>query len=261
VLAQIVKAAGGTRELAAELRVTPNAIWRWRELGIPESRFVELEKLTGVPIEKMRRYSLEKQKARRRGLEWYEPDPERPDKFREEKPDIYAAARAQLMRDLWRYDRRCPPPAADLSLPFKPAPPMAYALFSLSLAYTRPGRSLVMYFARFAHDGGELYYLYPAGTPAPDYLQAARARRRLLCRGTRRSPADHRLAHSGSISKPGRCRQRACICRDAVRCWQGTAPRSDRRRSIARTSPNRNGSFRKVAAYYFPRGLSPCSTK
>jgi hypothetical protein len=178
-LAEVVKAAGGVNALAAELRISTQAVHKWNRDGIPEHRHKELAKLTGVPEADIASFSQQRRHERRANLEWWQPDSARP---REEEDPLREAQRHQdeierdaMQRDAWMYNRgdpRYPPPRADLTLPAKPVPPSAFAWFSLiynQLIRVRD-KHLIAYFARYCHDGGKLFYLYPQGTPPPHHL-------------------------------------------------------------------------------------------
>jgi hypothetical protein len=57
-LKEIVDRAGGVAALAIELEISPKAIYRWREVGVPRDRVAELSRLTGIDrsdIEKISR--------------------------------------------------------------------------------------------------------------------------------------------------------------------------------------------------------------
>jgi DNA-binding transcriptional regulator YdaS (Cro superfamily) len=45
-------AAGGLRELARRLGITPTAIRKWYR--VPDDRIIAIEKVTGIPREKLR---------------------------------------------------------------------------------------------------------------------------------------------------------------------------------------------------------------
>jgi hypothetical protein len=168
VLAEIVERSGGVNALAAELRVTSQAVFKWRQFGIPESRVLELEKISGIPRDKIRRYSQRKQNGRRRGLEWWEPTPTRAPRAQwEQEPDPHAAQREEMERNLWRYDRRYLLPAADLTLPFRPAPPVAFGMFSIlnAAGHLPRNKHLLMMFARTLY-AGKSYHLRPQGMTA-----------------------------------------------------------------------------------------------
>ena len=47
-----IKAAGGLSNLAAGLGIKPQSVTKWKR--IPEDRIVDVEKLTGIPREKLR---------------------------------------------------------------------------------------------------------------------------------------------------------------------------------------------------------------
>ena len=72
VLAEVVERAGGAVALAAELGVTTQAVYKFRVDGFPESRILQIERLTGVHRDRLRAYSHEKQVAKRRGKQWWE---------------------------------------------------------------------------------------------------------------------------------------------------------------------------------------------
>ncbi len=156
VLAEVVKKAGGVAALAAKLRITPQAIHKWHVNGISEDRIDEVARLTGVSRKRLRAYSEEKLRAKRRGLEWWEPTTS--ESQSEPRPDFYAAERERLLNRY--YDgKRDPPPA-------KPTPPIGFAVFSLlnAAGHLRWPRSFEQHFRAVKWIVGRVYAAVRSGS-------------------------------------------------------------------------------------------------
>jgi DNA-binding transcriptional regulator YdaS (Cro superfamily) len=53
-LDRAITAAGGLRELARQMHVTPQAVSGWRLRGIPRKRASQVARVTGIPIWELR---------------------------------------------------------------------------------------------------------------------------------------------------------------------------------------------------------------
>jgi hypothetical protein len=160
ILAEIVERVGGVNALAAELRVTSQAIHKWRQFGIPESRVNELEKISGVPREKIRRYSQRKQTERRAGLEWWEPTSSRSEHHEPREPRPQTPPSPESIRAMWHMhdaypqwrDRDSPPPYPRPPPPPAP-PPLPDEVASIIDSAELSHRALLTTFARFLQLG------------------------------------------------------------------------------------------------------------
>jgi hypothetical protein len=188
VLAEIVERAGGVNALAAALRITAQAVHKWRQFGIPEHRVNELEKISGIPREKIRRYSQRKQTERRAGLEWWEPTSSRSEHYEPEPRPEPGPPSAELIRQQWflyrayRHASPClypdPPPYPEPPPPpFRAAEPIAFATFRLiilldyphirnHLGFTVPVHAQLMSCARHLYEG-KPFHLRPQNTYPP----------------------------------------------------------------------------------------------
>jgi len=55
IIEQVIKQSGGIGALSKALRISPQAIHKWRKKGgVPLDRVIEVEKLSGVPREQLR---------------------------------------------------------------------------------------------------------------------------------------------------------------------------------------------------------------
>ena len=52
IVTEVIEAAGGTGNLAKQLGIKHQAIYQWKQ--IPVHRVIEIEKLTGIPRDRLR---------------------------------------------------------------------------------------------------------------------------------------------------------------------------------------------------------------